>query len=54
MRYIIITRDNKAFRTDWFSSVNNWSDNIHCVIDLLTNSIMYDGKNWMPIEIDTL
>lgn len=55
MKYLIITKDNKPFYTNWFDYENLYNpDVITCVFDLLNLKHTFDGLNWVDTEIDNL
>ena len=55
MTYLIITKDKKAFFTDWFDFENFYNpDVMYCIINMLNGEITFDGQNWELIEEDHL
>ena len=55
MRYLITTKGNKPYMTDWFDAENNFNDELQMVVyDLVAFAYMTDGINWKPIEFDNL
>lgn len=55
MRYLIITKDNKPFYTEWFDYENLYNpDVIICIFDLHLLVHTFDGKMWIETTIDHL
>lgn len=54
MRYYVILKNGETFNTKWFDEDNNWSEQIHCVIDFDLHKYMIDGKAWIDIKDDHL
>jgi hypothetical protein len=55
MRYLITTKGNLPYMTDWFDAENNFNDELEMVVyDLVAFAYMTDGINWKPIEFDNL
>lgn len=54
MQYIIVMKDKTVFTTDWYSSENNWTDTIYCVVDTVLDRATFDGKSWVEVEHDHL
>ena len=55
MTYLIITKDKKAFYTNWFDFENFYNpDVMYCIIHMLKGEITFDGQNWELIEEDHL
>ena len=55
MRYLITTKDNEPFLTEWFIPENNFNAELGMeVYDLAENKYTIDGYNWQDIEIDHL
>jgi hypothetical protein len=55
MKYLIITKDNKPFYTNWFDFENLYNpDVMDCVFDLHVGKHTLDGKNWIETEVDNL
>lgn len=55
MKYLVICKNQSAFYTDWFTFENCWNpETCHCVIDLYSDKVTFDGQNWKDIEIDHL
>ena len=50
--YIVICKDNSAFRTDYYRYENHWNDGIYCIIS--NYGITFDGQTWEEIEQDHL
>lgn len=54
MIYTVILKGRTAFKTNWFSYENSWSDEILCMIDNARDKITFDGQEWKFIEHDSL
>lgn len=55
MRYLVTSNINEPFFTDWFQPENHWRDDCLMVIyDLQDGVYTDDGRNWWPIEKDSL
>jgi len=55
MRYLITTKDNPPYMTDWFDVENNFNAELEMVVyDVFSYSYMTDGINWQPIVFDHL
>lgn len=55
MRYLIITKDNQPFYTDWFDYENLYnSDVMTCIFDLYKGVHTFDGKTWIETTVDHL
>lgn len=55
MRYLITTKNENPFLTDYFDSENNFNRTYEMVVyDLSKNIYTKDGVNWEEIEIDHL
>lgn len=55
MRYLITTKNNAPFFTDWFDSENHFNSTLEMIVyDLYMYKYTIDGKNWTKIEIDNL
>ena len=55
MRYLITTKNNTPFLTNWFEPENHFnSDDGMIVYDLKLEEYTTDGVNWYEIEIDRL
>lgn len=55
MRYIVTTKDNKPFLTDWFDEENHFNKEVGMIVyDIINNVYTTDGENWLEISIDNL
>lgn len=55
MRYLIITKDNQPFYTNWFDYENLYNSEVMvCVFDIENGKHTFDGKNWEPTTFDHL
>lgn len=55
MRYLIITKDNQPFYTNWFDYDNLYNpDVITCIFDLSKFIHTFDGKTWVETTVDNL
>jgi hypothetical protein len=55
MRYLITTKGNPPYMTDWFDAENNFNTELEMVVyDIFAFAYMTDGINWQPIEFDQL
>ena len=54
MNYLIVTKDNNPFYTQWYEFENHYSDNILVVFDILGWKHTYDGINWVKTTSDHL
>lgn len=54
MKYLIITKDNKPFYTDWLDYENFYNPDITCVFDITRGLHSFDGKTWVKTNIDHL
>jgi hypothetical protein len=55
MKYLIITKNNQPFYTEWFYSENHFNkEDMICVFDLLERKHTFDGKTWIETEVDHL
>lgn len=52
MRYIVIIPGEEVFQTNWFSP-ENFADGM-TVIDTQADTYTTDGRNWLPVQYDTL
>lgn len=54
-KYLVISKDNTAFCTDWYTYENCWNpEKIHCVVNTWSNKVTFDGEHWLEIEEDHL
>ena len=55
MKYLVICKDQSAFWTAWFSYENMWNDEtIHCVVNVFTDEVTFNGCDWKKVEYDHL
>lgn len=55
MKYLVISKDNSAFWTNWFNYDKLWNkDVIRCVINIEENIITFNGFYWTQINYDHL
>ena len=51
MRYLITTKDEHPFLTNWFDYENNYVEGM-VIYNLRLNLFTTDGKNWREIYFD--
>ncbi len=55
MKYLIITKNNQPFYTNWFDYDNLYNPDVMvCIFDLLKGVHTFDGKTWIKTEEDNL
>jgi hypothetical protein len=55
MRYLITTKSEEPFFTNWFESENNFDAKLEMIVyDLLNCLFTTDGKEWNTIQFDHL
>jgi len=55
MRYLITTKNNRPFFTEWFDAKNHFNADLEMTVyDLLTLKYTTDGVTWNELVIDTL
>lgn len=55
MRYLIVTKNNNPFYTNWYEYDNLYDPNvITCIFDLLKGTHTFDGKTWIETIKDHL
>lgn len=55
MRYLVICKDQTAFKTDWYDYEKFWNgETIHCVADLLECRVTFNGRDWNDMTYDFL
>lgn len=54
--YLVILKDKTNFITTWYEKECHWSDDIYCVVKLLSQGeyISFDGENFERVEYDHL
>lgn len=55
MRYLVITKNNDPFYTNWYEYDDFWnSELMYCIFDLAKGVHAFDGKTWIETEEDHL
>ena len=55
MKYLIITKDNNPFYTNWFDYENLYVPELMvCIFDIETGKHTFDGQTWIETTVDHL